>query len=317
MTAALTLRRFVASPQHIFWLYLMLIALAEFLTAAVSPMFGLALHAALLFILIMHGAFGTNAHQRRLALGLMLAPLIRLLSLTLPLTRLPQAAWYPAVALPLLVATIVLIRQGGVSAQRLGLTPGRLPLELAMGGFGFGLGALEFLILQPVPIIEQFAWVSFLLASLSLLIFTGFAEELWFRGLLQHSALRALGNKAIVYVALLFAILHIGYLSFIDFLFVLAVGLIFGLIVLRTGSILGVTLAHGTTNITLFLLLPHASNSDATQFTNIVWAVILGGTVIGTIAIALALWRGPRQAQAPDAPSKQHATQEQSMLASE
>jgi hypothetical protein len=39
-------------------------------------------------------------------------------------------------------------------------------------------------------------------------------------------------------------------------LFVFIVGLAFGLIVLRTGSILGVSLAHGLTNVTLYLIFP-------------------------------------------------------------
>ena len=43
------------------------------------------------------------------ALALTLAPLIRVLSLSLPLFRFPQAAWYPIVAIPLLLAAWVII----------------------------------------------------------------------------------------------------------------------------------------------------------------------------------------------------------------
>ena len=47
---------------------------------------------------------GRAEGERKLALALTLAPLIRILSLALPLARFPQAAWYPLVALPLLLA---------------------------------------------------------------------------------------------------------------------------------------------------------------------------------------------------------------------
>jgi hypothetical protein len=81
-------------------------------------------------------------------------------------------------------------------------------------------------------------------------------EEMIFRGLLQRSAGDALRRMGVVYVALLFAVLHIGYQSLADFCFVLLVGLFFGWVVQRTRSLLGVTLSHGLTNITLFLIMP-------------------------------------------------------------
>jgi NADH-quinone oxidoreductase subunit N len=57
-------------------------------------------------------------------------------------------------------------------------------------------------------------------------------------------------------VALIFAALHIGYRSVVDVLFVLGVALFLGWVVYRTGSLLGATIAHGLTNIVLFLVMP-------------------------------------------------------------
>ncbi len=57
-------------------------------------------------------------------------------------------------------------------------------------------------------------------------------------------------------MSLLFAVLHIGFLSLIDVVFVFAVALFFGWVVKKTGSLLGVTLAHGITNILLYLVVP-------------------------------------------------------------
>lgn len=51
-------------------------------------------------------------------------------------------------------------------------------------------------------------------------------------------------------------LLTIGYGSFTDFVFVLGVGMYFGYIVTRTRSILGVSVAHGLINVSLFLVLP-------------------------------------------------------------
>jgi hypothetical protein len=104
-----------------------------------------------------------------------------------------------------------------------------------------------------VPVLR---WESILLAALILLIFTGLLEEFIFRGLQQSTALPILGRYAIPFVAAVFAVLHLGYRSALDVLFVFGVALFFGWIVQRSGSILGVSLSHGLTNISLYLIFP-------------------------------------------------------------
>lgn len=89
-----------------------------------------------------------------------------------------------------------------------------------------------------------------------LLVSTGLLEEVIFRGVLQNAAMRALGVPGLVDVSALFAVLHIGHLSVTDVLFVFLVGLVFAALVRRTGSLLGVTLAHGATSIGRFLVFP-------------------------------------------------------------
>jgi len=97
------------------------------------------------------------------------------------------------------------------------------------------------------------------LPALILLFSTGFLEELLFRGIMQRTATETLSQFGLVYVALVFAALHIGYKSIPDLIFVFTVGLFFGWTVQKTHSILGVTLAHGLTNIILFLVIPFLS----------------------------------------------------------
>jgi hypothetical protein len=95
-----------------------------------------------------------------------------------------------------------------------------------------------------------------LVPILILMFSTGFIEELIFRGMMQRAATEALGRFGLPYVAALFAVLHVGYLSVLDVVFVLIVGLFFGWVAARTHSIVGVTLSHGLTNIVLFLVMP-------------------------------------------------------------
>jgi uncharacterized protein len=236
--------------------YLALLALAELLTAYAPPAVGLTLHAALLLGLLAHVGLITDPAMRALLLTLCMAPLIRLLSLSLPLARLPQIAWYLVVSVPLFLACGLLIRTLGYSRADLSLRLGRPGLQLAIMLFGLVLGVVEYLILRPSPLVAALSWQQLVLPALILLICTGFSEELIFRGVMQRAAYTAMGRWAIVYVAAVFAVLHMGYRSFTDVLFVFAVGVLFGWLVARSGSLLGVTLAHGLTNIVLFLIMP-------------------------------------------------------------
>jgi hypothetical protein len=73
---------------------------------------------------------------------------------------------------------------------------------------------------------------------------------------MQSASTEALGKAAIPYVAIVFAALHVGYKSAPDVAFVFFVALFFSWAVARTGSLLGVTLAHGIANVVLYLVAP-------------------------------------------------------------
>jgi len=281
-----------------FWAYLLLIGLAELLTA-LAVQFGLLLHAGLLVALTLQGATGRALVTRRLALALTLAPLIRLLSLSMPLINFPQLFWYPLVAIPLLLTAWIISRQLGLGRQNLGLTAGQLLPQLLLTGGGLGLGTLEYFILRPAPLLtNNEGWLLYVLAGLGLLIFTGFNEEVIFRGLLQTVATPVLKKGgALFYVALLFAILHLGYLSALDLLLVFGVGLLFGYLVRWGGSILGVTLAHGLTNITLFLIMPSLHQNPNSNLAIAMPWLVAGGTLLSLLGAGLLIWAARRKTQ--------------------
>ena len=78
-----------------------------------------------------------------------------------------------------------------------------------------------------------------------------------FRGVLQRLAEPAMGSwGGMIYVSLIFAILHVGFFSLLDVIFVLFVALFFAYAVKRTGSLVGVTLSHGIANTLLYLVMP-------------------------------------------------------------
>lgn len=223
---------------------------------------GLVIDLALVFVLPLVAAY-TVPKDRTMAsfLGaLVLAPLLRVVSLATPLAPFSTIQWLAIVSVALLLSTAAVMH-----AQRLrprdvflGLGDRRfIPFNVALAVFGFLLGSLEFQILHPEPWIGDPPTEPFAVAVVVVFLATGLAEELIFRGVLLRTGTRLLGRRVgLVYVTLVFAVLHIGFLSAAELLFVVFLGLLFGIVVLVTGSLWGVAAAHTTANVALYLLLP-------------------------------------------------------------
>ena len=238
------------------------LALAEVVTAYGDPRYGVALHVGLLAVFLCLGVLGSDERVQALFLALTVAPLVRIVSLGMPLGAFPQPLWYLLSSVPLFMATYLVVQLLGIPCEALGLRlPGAsaVPVELVVCAGGLGLGLVEWLILRPRPIIDGSSVALVIGVGLILLICTGLLEELIFRGLIQHVAGELLGpNGGLLLTAATFGVLHFGHRSLVDVAFVMGVALLFGLAVRRTGSLLGVTLAHGLTNFMLFVVLPLA-----------------------------------------------------------
>lgn len=237
-------------------LYLVAIAVAEVITVFYMPLWGIVAHIVILIVVIVHSAVTTRYPHRPLLLSLALVPLVRIISLSMPLANIPQIWWYPIIYAPLLAAAIVVMRLLEYRPEQVGLTFSWLPVQLVVALTGVGFGIAEYFILAPEAMVAELTWQVIWLPALIFLLCTGFVEEFIFRGVLQRSAVQALGGWGIVYISFIFATLHIGFLSWINVAFVFVIALFFGWVVKKTNSLLGVSLCHGMINIVLYLVAP-------------------------------------------------------------
>lgn len=250
----MTHTRFAQARWPLF--YLATLGAAEFATATGTPWIGLGLHLATFFGLVIHASLAPSREQP-LLLALVVTPLVRLASIALAFPGLPVMYLYLLSSLPLFAAGIGAARVSGLSRRELGLRLGSIRTQLGVALLGVPLGLAEYLILRPSGLIADLSWQSIWLPALVLLVSTGLLEEFLFRGVLQRPAQGLLGRFwGLIYVSAVFAVLHIGYLSAVDFVFVFGAGLLFAGIVDRTRSIVGVTFAHGLTNSGLYLVFP-------------------------------------------------------------
>ncbi|MBC7129983.1 CPBP family intramembrane metalloprotease, partial [Candidatus Bathyarchaeota archaeon] len=157
----------------------------------------------------------------------------------------------------ILTAAATLIKVQGLRPHEVGLTLEKPLVQAVIPFTGIPLGIIEYQILKPPILASNLPINQWIALALAIIFSTGFVEELVFRGIIQNSAIQALGTKTgLLGASIIFAALHIGWYSIPDLVFVFSAGLFFGILVLKTRSILGVSLSHGIVNILLFMILP-------------------------------------------------------------
>lgn len=239
-------------------IYLFCICAAEIVTG-LYQYWGIALHFVILFTLLVHSTLSREKPLSDFLTSIAIAPLIRMFSLSTPLAHFSPISWFMIVSIPVFIAVFTIAHLQKVSVRKIFLPPPRLsllPLDIGLILIAFPIGLLEYQILRPSPIVE----LNFSVMLAPVLIFivcSGFLEELTFRGLMQYNAERLAGFPGIVFVSVLFGMLHITNLAYWDVLLAGGAGFLFALVVRKTGSIWGVSVAHGMVNITLFLIAPH------------------------------------------------------------
>jgi membrane protease YdiL (CAAX protease family) len=237
--------------------YLLAIVICELVAAFADPLAGIILYSVLLFLLVLGGAARGEHPSRRLLLTLGLVPLMRVLGLGLPLEEFSEIYWYLFIAVPLLVGIFAVVTALNLAPADIGLVRGTEPrLQALVAAAGVLFGLVGYFILRPEPLADALTLGEILVPATILLVATGLTEELAFRGVMQRVATDALGWKGWVFVALAFTAVQIGQESALHVLFVFPVALLFGWTARRTGSILGVSLSHGLTNVFLFLVFP-------------------------------------------------------------
>src|SRR5919202_1081669 len=111
------------------------VALVEVITAFGDPRYGVAEHVALLAVFLALGALSANRSRQAFFLAITIAPLIRIVSMGMPLTAFPRPLWYLVASIPLFISAFLIIRQLGLSRRSLNLQMPALrylPIDLAV-----------------------------------------------------------------------------------------------------------------------------------------------------------------------------------------
>jgi membrane protease YdiL (CAAX protease family) len=177
-------------------------------------------------------------------LALALVPLLQILGFVMPVRGVPEVYWYALAGVPLALALAVVARLLGPDRRREVLRFSWSRREAAVVALGVPVGLVAYATVRPDTLGGSSSRGGAAAAALLLVAFAGFAEEIVFRGFVLRSLVDELGPSALVWSTLLFAGAYAGS-SLLLAAVMAAAGLAAGWWALRSGSLLGVSLAHG------------------------------------------------------------------------
>ena len=215
---------------------------------------GLALYAVFLAFLILSLIFRKLKPEVREALFIIsIIPLMRLLGSLLPLENLTFLPRVVGVYSVLLIATFIVFKHVNFKNISSADYMGSLPLAIILG---LALGWIELRILRPEPVFEYLNMYTILL-GFGIMMLTGFVEEFIFRGLMQNHFLRIFKIiPTLLLTNLIFMLMHLIWLNYLELIFVFVVGTLCGIIYYRTKNLVLVSVLHGMVNFSLFVISP-------------------------------------------------------------
>jgi hypothetical protein len=231
-----------------------LIILAEILIFLGNPSAAMPIHALNLVFLSLSSIYINN----RIYPALMLLPLFRLLNVAMPVFFNLTLYSYSLAYAPMFIPIYFILKENIVGRSEAGLTFKGfwfyLPLALSLG---FALGWGEYMILNPQMLTVGLDIKNVLILIVTMIFFVGIVEEFVFRSSLQTVLQERLGPKAgLMLTSIIFGFMHSGYHLPLELLYVTFAGMVFGLLFMLSKSLPVIALAHGATNISLFLVAP-------------------------------------------------------------
>ncbi len=237
---------------------IILVIAAEILTVFVGVIAGAILDGIVLVGLVNFSYFAEIQEARRIILPLALVPLMRILSVTIPVPHVTPLFWYPLIGIPLLLAGLISIYMTGLPAISFQIGRRKWAGQIAFGLLGIPIGLLAARMLPTGMITiptRSAGWI--VSGAIILALFNAVPEEIIFRGLVQNALWEVFGPiglaiTAVVYSSLFAGTLHLSYMIFYGL-----TGLLFTLWVKLTKSLWGAIIAHSLINVIFLLLLVH------------------------------------------------------------
>lgn len=220
-------------------------------------------HIGTLVALCLSNIFVKDSEVNKIHQALMLLPLLRLISLSMP--KFFTSALYSFIFIygPLAIPVAIIIIHQRNSLEQIGISMKNIGTYIILSvPLGFLLGLGEYLTIQAGYIIPDLTFGNLFKLTLIMVLLVGLVEEVIFRSILQTRLEQALSmQEALLITSLLFGLMHSGYGTLNEILYTGFVGLILGFAFYKTRSLPFIAVLHGFVNVFLFGILPHCLGS--------------------------------------------------------
>jgi uncharacterized protein len=245
--------------------FFLAIGCAETMIAFVGVLPGLACHAVLVAVSLIYVSLGevdwTHGDPGPTEYGppvLALMPLLRILSLTMPLGDLPDTYSFALIGLPLLLAIGLAVRRTRLTWTAVGLGSATWWQQILIALSGIPLGLIGFLVLRPEPLVANPDWLQITLAALTLVLIVAPAEELLFRGLILKLSTAVFGANGVIWASLVVATMYLGSRSPVHVAAMGVLGLYLSYCAYWSGSLWGVLVCRALILTGTMLVFPFA-----------------------------------------------------------
>jgi len=200
----------------------------------------------------------SNVGSSNLLQALALLPLFRILNITMPIFFTQTLYIFPLIYGPIFISIYYVAKNQKFTEQELGMSFEKLHIYLpASIILGMVLGRIEYNTITVESLIPMPTLQDFLIFAVIMIVFTGMAEELLFRSLVQTRLEQTTGRWAgLIIASLLFGAMHSGYGTIYEILFTSSAGFIIGYLFQKTRSLAFIALTHGLINVFLFGVIP-------------------------------------------------------------
>jgi hypothetical protein len=237
-----------------------LVSIEEVLLNSPYAVYGLAL-ALLGFVIVpvIGLRFGEDGGIRTALDAVALIFATRVVLSPFPVGYFKTSVFLPLIYTLILASIVVYLSLRGIPSELIRLTLGERDLgyQLKTGlALGLGTGIIEYLILRPDPVLEGMGYLrSLFYTFIVMATMVGIAEEVLFRGLLQTSLEQDMpGWQAIGVSAILFGLMHVGWMNPLEVILAYGAGVVFGYLAHHTESLIAPTVAHGFGNLLLYMI---------------------------------------------------------------
>lgn len=242
--------------------YLIAIAAVELQTVWIEPKLGTFYHGLIVVVLLHHYLLSRDDPERKVLLLLATIPLLRMLSMALPVGLIPPLYRYPMVGIPVLIMVALILRESQVPWSQIGL---RLPRirrtehiweNVLIAFTGIPLGLMGYYFADPIPLVTSFDWAQVIASILVVIFFVAILEEIIFRGMLMFTLKKSFGQVGILVCSILYTVLFASYYSIEGIILMGFSSLLYSWHVQESRSILAATISHTLMIVGMLIVWP-------------------------------------------------------------